>query len=587
MTELPSHLKRYVVTQDYSRYTSVDQAVWRYILRQLRSYLSQHAHPCYLEGLKKTGISVERIPKISEMSVHLEKFGWRAIPVSGFIPPAAFMELQSLGFLPIASDMRTLGHMMYTPAPDIVHEAAGHAPILVDPEFADYLKAYAQVARKAILGHQDLAQYDAIRELSDLKEHPASTPEQIQAAERKLEDVTRAITHISEAARLGRMNWWTAEYGLIGSLDNPKIFGAGLLSSVGEARSCLNPEVKKLPLTIACVDQPYDITEPQPQLYVTPSFETLNSVLEELAQTMAYRIGGVSSLEKVQLAQTVNTIELDSGLQIGGKLVRWIPARSGAQPEAQRVAYLQLEGPTQLAFAGGELVGQGTKHHALGFGTPVGYFKGHAGRSPGDFNDGDLRALSIQIGRATRLEFESGVIVNGRVQSWLRGPDGRLLVISFSECTVTLGDTILFRPEWGSFDMGIGATIASVYGGPPDRESFGHTADFEAKRVPAKSYSDAELRKFGLYQMLRDTRERDAAAPERLATALDRNLETIEREAPQEWLLKLEMLELAERLPSTPHWKARVRGELEELARQNPDLQAPIEDGLNLVTIAE
>ena len=95
MELLPSHLKKYVVEQNYEKYSPVDHAVWRFILRQLKSFLSKHAHECYLEGLQKTGIEIERIPKISDISEKLSKFGWRAIPVSGFIPPAAFMELQS------------------------------------------------------------------------------------------------------------------------------------------------------------------------------------------------------------------------------------------------------------------------------------------------------------------------------------------------------------------------------------------------------------------------------------------------------------------------------------------------------------
>ena len=152
--KLPAHLRKYVATQDYDLYTAEEQATWRYLLLQLRKFLKETAHPCYEDGLRKTGISTERIPKISEMDDLLQKFGWGAIPVSGFIPPAAFMEFQSLGILPIACDMRSLDHLLYTPAPDIVHEAAGHAPILIDPEYAEYLKSYAQVAKKAIISKE-------------------------------------------------------------------------------------------------------------------------------------------------------------------------------------------------------------------------------------------------------------------------------------------------------------------------------------------------------------------------------------------------------------------------------------------------
>lgn len=54
--QLPPHLRRYVVEQEYSRYSNVDQAVWRFIMRRLREYLSQHAHECYLDGLAKPGL---------------------------------------------------------------------------------------------------------------------------------------------------------------------------------------------------------------------------------------------------------------------------------------------------------------------------------------------------------------------------------------------------------------------------------------------------------------------------------------------------------------------------------------------------
>ena len=58
------------------------------------------------------------------------------------------------------------------------------------------------------------------------------------------------------------MNWWTAEYGLIGEIDDPKIYGAGLLSSVIESYHCLSEKVEKIPYTIDSTKYDYDITEP-------------------------------------------------------------------------------------------------------------------------------------------------------------------------------------------------------------------------------------------------------------------------------------------------------------------------------------
>ena len=135
--KLPRHLPQYIVDQNYAAYTPVDHSVWRYVLRQNRRFLKDHAHEVYLEGLRKTGLKTEAVPSIEEMNQILAKIGWAAVPVNGFIPPAAFMEFQAYRVLVIAADMRQLDHIEYTPSPDIIHEAAGHAPIIADPEFAD------------------------------------------------------------------------------------------------------------------------------------------------------------------------------------------------------------------------------------------------------------------------------------------------------------------------------------------------------------------------------------------------------------------------------------------------------------------
>lgn len=574
METLPKHLQKYVVEQNYSKYTPVEQATWRYILRQLKAFLSVHAHECYVDGLEKTGIEIESIPRIENVSRKLQSFGWRAIPVSGFIPPAAFMELQSLGVLPIASDMRTLDHLLYTPAPDIVHEAAGHAPILANVEFADYLRQYAQVARKAIISKEDLDTYEAIRELSDIKEHPTSTLDQIKAAEEKLEQISKKTTHISEAAELGRMNWWTAEYGLIGDMKNPKIFGAGLLSSVGEAKWCLSDKVKKIPLTVDCIQQGYDITEPQPQLFVTPDFKTLVTVLKEMADRMAFRQGGLKSLQKAIQAQSVNTVELNSGLQISGVLVESLTAPSSSD----EVAYLRFQGPTQLSIKDHQLPGHGTSYHALGFGTPVGRLKKFPDICPSLLSDAQWALVGAAPTNILDLEFTSGVHVkgtfNGRFQV-----DQKTILVSLTQATVHYQGRILFEPEWGTFDMAIGSEIPSVFGGPADRESYGTTEDFVAARVPQKSYSDEEKLFHSQYQTVRDLREKNIQGSD-LEVALQKTLEVHDQKFPKDWLLRLEAYELAStRLKASP-LQQKVLNDLNALSKLNIDLASMIQDGL-------
>ena len=523
--KLPRHLLQFVVDQNYARYTPEDQATWRFVMRQLREYLKVHAHPTYLDGLEKTGISPEQIPRITDIDRNLEAYGWGAVPVSGFIPPAAFMEFQSLGILPVASDVRSLEHWLYTPAPDIVHEAAGHAPLLIHPDFSAYLRRYGEVARHSILSREDLDQYEAIRDLSDLKENRFATPDEVARAERRLAEVNARFTELSEATLLSRMNWWTVEYGLIGTLDRPRLFGAGLLSSVGEARTCLSKDVQKLPLTVDCVNFAYDITEPQPHLFVTPDFETLTTVLNELAEGLSYRRGGTFGLDRARRARTVNTATLDSGVQISGRLEEVVC------DAADRPAFLKFSGPCQLSYAYAELPGQGVARHAAGYSTPIGPLRG-AKTSLDQYTAAERASLG-------RLEFDSGVVIEGRVIHQEVRAD-RVIYLTWADCRVTHGATVLFEPAWGEYDQAVGLAVPSVFGGAADRVRFGDHDAAPVKTVPARATSAAEARRFALYQDIRDLRERGRGD-------LDELVARLLTEPGDEWLLALELAEIAAR----------------------------------------
>lgn len=557
MLNLPQHLQKYIVEQNYEKYTALDHAVWRYILRQLKNFLGKNAHEAYLDGLKKTGIDIEQIPRISDISACLEKFGWRALPVSGFIPPAAFMELQSLGVLPIASDMRSLDHLLYTPAPDIVHEAAGHAPIIADPEYAEYLRQYAQVARKALISNEDLELYKAIRELSDIKENPASTSAQINKAEEALSKISNSISFVSEASQLSRMNWWTAEYGLIGSAEAPKIFGAGLLSSVGESKWCLSSKVKKIPLSIACVDQSYDITEPQPQLFVAKDFRHLAEVLEDFSQSMSYKLGGLTGLQRALACKTVNTIEFENGLQISGQLTRIDHAHDKA-------FYLQFQGPCQICYHNQEVKGHGRSHHSQGYGTPV------------ELPLEKIDYLS-QLNKSLQLNFSSGVQINGTLTRVLNLGDFAQ-ILSFKNAEVRNGEIILFRPEWGVYDMLLVENVTSVFGGPADRVNFGETEDFVAARVSPPKYTENQKQLFSLYQRVRNLRE----ASNFEETSLTAIYQDVCRLAPNEWLLYVELFEIC---PANTALEKNLRAQLTELSSKHPDKAELISEGLRLAGI--
>lgn len=565
---IPDHLKSFVVEQDTTQYQPTDHAVWRYSLRQLKNFLSENAHQCYLDGLEKTGITVEDIPSIDSICKKLQAFGWSAVPVSGFIPPAAFMEMQSLGILPIATDMRSIDHILYTPAPDIVHEAAGHAPILVNPEFASYLKQYAKVSKNALVSREDLTQYEAIRELSDIKEHPDSTPADILAAEKKLEEITASMSFVSEAALLGRMNWWTAEYGLIGPLNNPKIYGAGLLSSYGEAKECLKDGVKKIPLSIDCVNYSYDITEPQPQLFVAQQFEDLKSVLHELSLTLSYKKGGTFALSKAIQAETVNTIQLNSGLQISGVVADFIEAD-------ENCIYYRLNGPTQLSVGGHELKGHDKSYHSHGFSSPLGFIDGYEDCLSWASSE-DLQQLGIIEGKETQINFESGVTVKGKLVSTTRTPRRELCLLSFEDCTVSFNGKILFDPSWGIFDMAVGSQVESVFAGPADRKSYGLTDNFAKKIVQKRELSPSEAKLNQLYKKVRDYRKTNDFTLEQLTEVNDQ----LNSDFPNDWLLRLELVELSYTQPQFEAFRETLTRSLSTIKENFPKKAHVIDYGL-------
>ena len=104
------------------------------------------------------------------MNQCLAKLGWRAVIIDGYIPTAPFMEFHCHKILPIALDMRTIDHIFYSPAPDVVHEAGGHIPFLIDVDYREFLQKIGEYGHKALFNAQDLEYYEAVRELSIAKE---------------------------------------------------------------------------------------------------------------------------------------------------------------------------------------------------------------------------------------------------------------------------------------------------------------------------------------------------------------------------------------------------------------------------------
>jgi len=570
VARLPRHLKRFAVDQLYDQYTPTDHAVWRYIMRQNVRFLKEHAHHVYFHGLVNTGISFDRIPSIQEMNDILGRIGWGAVAVDGFIPPAAFMEFQAYKVLVIACDMRQMNHIEYTPAPDIVHEAAGHAPIIVDSEYADYLQRFGEIGARAMYSRADFALYEAIRHLSILKERPDSTPEEIKGAEEEVEYRQKNLGKPSEMARLSRLHWWTVEYGLIGPLDKPKIYGAGLLSSIGESVNCLKDSVRKIPYSLAAADLPFDITTMQPQLFVTPDFGALQAVLEQFASTMAFRTGGLGGLQKAVECGNVCTSEFSSGLQVSG-VVGEVLTDGGGAP-----AYLKFTGPCALAVGGRQLQGHGKEYHRDGFGSPVGLPKG--AHTPLErMDNGQLAALGLHEGRTCRLSFESGVEVNGELRK-IERRDGKIVLMSFVNCRVDCGGKVLFAPDWGAYDMAVGERIISVFNGAADQDAYEQIALVPRERTIKITPDDRTHRLNDLYRQVREIR-----AQARDYDKLEEIWKAAAAEFPNDWLLGVEIVEICQALSMYPELEREIRLALTKLTGRRRDLGHLIEQGYDLI----
>ncbi len=570
VASLPNHLRQFYVSQNWEKYSPIDHAVWRFIMRQAVHILKENAHRIYFEGLLNTGINLDAIPRIEDMNDILGKIGWGAVAVDGFIPPAAFMEYQAHRVLVIACDMRQINHIEYTPAPDIVHEAAGHAPIIVDGEYADYLQRFGVVGAKAMSSRKDFELYQAIRHLSILKEAPNVDPKEVEEAQKLVEYRQANLGEPSEMARLSRLHWWTVEYGLIGDLEKAKIYGAGLLSSIGEAVSCLDDGVKKIPYSLAAADVAFDITTKQPQLFVTPDFAHLNRVLDEFVATMAWTVGGTDGLAKAIECNSVATAVYSSGLQVSGVFEEMLVGE-GKQP-----AYIRAQGPSALAVEDHQLDGHGKDYHADGFGSPVGKLR-EISTPLEEMSDGELAANGIKLHAECTLSFASGIVVKGRLEKIVRR-DGKLILLCFDDCTVTLGSRVLFRSEWGRYDMAVGEKIVSVFNGAADKDAYEQVALVPKERT-IKVQPDQKTRKlYNIYQHIRDIRD-EKSSPELLPELWKILLE----EHREDWLASLEILEIMAKREMHRELQPIVREWLDKQAARSPELKGLISDGLNLL----
>ena len=377
-----------------------------------------------------------------------------------------------------------------------------------------------------------------------------------------------------EAALLSRLHWWTVEYGLIGNPADPKIYGAGLLSSVGESYNCLKEKVEKLAFDVDNIECSYDITEQQPQLFVAKDFRSLIKILDQISSSMAYKVGGIEGLDKAIQSKNVCTIELNSDIQISGKVSNAIRLKNS-------IIYIQLEGATQLSIKNKEIKNHGIEKHKEGFGAPLGRLNN--GIEIDKLNKYEFIELGYKINTFVKIEFESGLLLEGIIKAIFED-NNYIKIITFSNCSVIYQDKVLFDPDWGEYDMICGQNIKSVFGGPSDIDQYFKLKDSNDEISNLNnniSQSNVNKNLDKIYSKIRNMREHNDID----FSILEKLLKDLNTNHANDWLASLEIYELAYKTDYS--WIHNLRHILELKASQKTDLGQAIRKSLQLIEIIE
>ena len=177
---------------------------------------------------------------------------------------------------------------------------------------------------------------------------------------------------------------------------------------------------------------------------------------------------------------------------------------------------------------------------ADGFGSPIGTLKG-INLPIEDMAPRDLEAYGIYEGKTVCLEFENGVRVKGKIITGTRDRKGKILLITLADCTVTYQDQVLFKPEWGLYDMAIGKEVVSAYAGPADVDSFGEIGKISETKTHKIAYSNSQKELYSMYSELRTYRDNETATSDNIEEIFNK----VRIKFPTDWLLPLELYELA------------------------------------------
>jgi phenylalanine-4-hydroxylase len=224
----------WTIPQGWEHYTAEDHATWDTLFARQSKLLPGRASEAYLRGLDVLKLSRPGIPDFEELSERLMKLtGWQVVAVPGLVPDDVFFDHMANRRFVAGNFIRRPDQLDYLQEPDVFHDVFGHVPMLADPVFADYLAAYGRGGQRAL--GMDALKY------------------------------------------LGRLYWYTVEFGLVREDGDLRIYGAGIVSSYSESRFALeDPSPNRIGFDLARVMRTeYRIDDFQQNYFVIPSYEDL------------------------------------------------------------------------------------------------------------------------------------------------------------------------------------------------------------------------------------------------------------------------------------------------------------------------
>ena len=257
------------IHQPYELYSPDNQATWGALLARMQDRWHRYANQRFLEGLDKLQLSAARIPRLEEINRFMQPLtGFRARPVSGYVPSYVFFDCLRRREFPTTITIRDGASLEYLPEPDIFHDVGGHVPMHTDRAFAEALVSFGNVAAAAARRASEIAdEHEKLRRLT------------------------------SNIRAMSRFFWFSVEFGLMRSGSALKVYGSGLLSSFGEIAHAIDaPDTQRFPFQIEWViNQAFEIDHYQPLLFIVDSFDHLFALVTELEQwLMAGKLDNVA-----------------------------------------------------------------------------------------------------------------------------------------------------------------------------------------------------------------------------------------------------------------------------------------------------